>query len=205
MSVHYIVTLRDSFSGPRYDNVKDILFEIKMRTISMHAWAAISHYLEYKGEWDVPVHLKKSLNALSGLFYVADGKFERFYLESLKSRREAAIDNPEEINLDTISQLLSDMYPNRPRVESGLTSDLVQKVKEAGYSRISSVKNDLRKASEAFEQFERDQARGRVVPEFSGLAAARVSLNIANKTFYEVDKGPKFDSKTDPYPKIAKW
>jgi putative GTP pyrophosphokinase len=204
MSIHYIATLKESFSGPRYDNIKDISFEIQIRTISMHAWAAISHHLEYKGEWDVPAHLKKSLNALSGLFYVADGEFERFYLESLKSRRDAAIDNPEEINLDTISQLLSDTYPNRSRVEAGLISELVQKIKEAGYSSISSVKNDLLKASEAFEQFERDRARGRVLPAFSGLAAARVSLNIANKTFYEVDKGPNFDP-NDPYPTIAKW
>jgi hypothetical protein len=41
----------------------------------MHCWAAVSHYLDYKGDWDVPVDLKRALSALSGLFYVADNEF----------------------------------------------------------------------------------------------------------------------------------
>lgn len=79
MSIHYICSLRETFSGPRYDNIKGFVFEIQTRTICMDAWAAVSHYLAYKGQWDVPVELQKAMNALSGLFYVADSEFQQIY------------------------------------------------------------------------------------------------------------------------------
>jgi ppGpp synthetase/RelA/SpoT-type nucleotidyltranferase len=47
MSVHYISKLKSGVSGRRYDAIKDRRFEIQVRTLCMHAWAAISHYLEY--------------------------------------------------------------------------------------------------------------------------------------------------------------
>ena len=120
----------------------------------MHAWAAISHYLEYKGEWDVPAHLKKSLNALSGLFYVADSEFENFYNESLKSKKSLGqLDDKDEINLDTVEKLLQDTYPDRNKVDARLISQLVQAIKKAGYERISSVRKDLVMASDVFNEF----------------------------------------------------
>lgn len=38
-----------------------LTFEIQVRTLCMHAWAVVSHYLDYKGDWDVPADLKLSL------------------------------------------------------------------------------------------------------------------------------------------------
>jgi hypothetical protein len=185
MSAHHVARLPDSFSGTRYNTIKGICFEIQIRTISMHAWAEISHYLAYKGEWDVPAHLKKSLNALSGLFYVADGEFERFYYESLKSRQMARELKNEEINLDTVSELLSQLYHNRATVPGNLVSDLVQQIKRSGYQRISEVREDLLRAFEWFEQFEKEHSKDGSFPTYSRVAAARVSLNMANKTFYQ--------------------
>jgi len=49
MSVHYICQMHNHLRGPRYDALKGQNFEIQLRTISMHAWAVISHYLDYIG------------------------------------------------------------------------------------------------------------------------------------------------------------
>ena len=66
LSVHYVCKMPSRYNGPRYENTTGIQFEIQVRTLCMHAWAAVSHYLDYKGDWDVPVELKRSLSALSG-------------------------------------------------------------------------------------------------------------------------------------------
>jgi putative GTP pyrophosphokinase len=75
LSVHFVVRMKGDFRGPRYDGLHDIPFEIQVRTIAMDAWAAVSHYLDYKTDVDVPAALKKDFQALSGLFYLADTHF----------------------------------------------------------------------------------------------------------------------------------
>jgi len=74
MSLHYKAKLKDV--QPDYKDIKDIPFEIQIRTIAQDAWASISHNLDYKNESEVPIHLKRDFHALSGLFYVADTHFE---------------------------------------------------------------------------------------------------------------------------------
>ncbi|HIJ02078.1 TPA: hypothetical protein HA363_05465 [Candidatus Woesearchaeota archaeon] len=76
MSLHYKAKLKDVSSDSYYKNIKDIPFEIQIRTIAQDAWASISHYLDYKNESAIPLHLKRDFHALSGLFYVADTHFE---------------------------------------------------------------------------------------------------------------------------------
>lgn len=78
LSVHILCKMKSGFSGPRYEKIMGRIFEIQLRTLCMHCWAAVSHYVDYKGDWDVPASLKMALSALSGLFYVADSEFEQF-------------------------------------------------------------------------------------------------------------------------------
>jgi hypothetical protein len=49
--------------------------EIQIRTVLQHAWAAISHKLQYKREDDVPAPLRRKLFRLSALFELADDEF----------------------------------------------------------------------------------------------------------------------------------
>jgi putative GTP pyrophosphokinase len=90
MSVHFIATMKKEHSGPRYDHIANMRFEIQVRTIAMDAWANVSHYLEYKSETDVPSDLRRDFYALSGLFYVADKHFEMFFRSRTASREQLA-------------------------------------------------------------------------------------------------------------------
>jgi putative GTP pyrophosphokinase len=38
MSLHYAVTLRPEYTGPRYEGITGIPFEVQVRTIAMNAW-----------------------------------------------------------------------------------------------------------------------------------------------------------------------
>ena len=66
-----VAIMRAEYSGPRYDNIAVLPFEIQVRTIAMDAWANVSHHLDYKSDKDVPAELRKDFYALSGLFYLA--------------------------------------------------------------------------------------------------------------------------------------
>lgn len=75
MSLHLKANLKRSMVSKYGNDIKNIPFEIQIRTIAQDAWASISHYLDYKKKNEIPDELKRDFHALSGLFYVADTHF----------------------------------------------------------------------------------------------------------------------------------
>lgn len=195
MSIHYICLMKDSYKGPRYNRIKDIKFEIQVRTLCMHAWAAISHYLDYKSEWDIPEHLRKGLNALSGLFYVADEQYERLYdarQESKKQADEEAASNssaPIPVNLDTIIAYGSATFPDRQAPTMSEASNIVQELNEANYASISSINSDVQSAMGDMLKDEEDTIRRQNEsrnPFYTQMGAIRTALSIANPTYKDI-------------------
>lgn len=184
MSVHYVGTLNDSHSGPRYDELKGIPIEIQTRTVVMDAWANVSHYLDYKGESSIPKDLRKDFYALSGLFYVADQHFEIFADRSRKSQREAEKEldsgptSDIEINLDTLAAFLAQRYPDRAKPGREAISELVEQIARAGYSNLGALEQDLDRAKSKFEKHEKDEPP--TVAEqpgrFNPVGVVRISL-----------------------------
>jgi ppGpp synthetase/RelA/SpoT-type nucleotidyltranferase len=195
MSVHYISKLKSGVSGRRYDAIKDRRFEIQVRTLCMHAWAAISHYLEYKSEWDIPDHLKKGLNALSGLFYVADAQYEQLYNARQGSREQANREvssgaSKPPINLDTLQAYLIDRFANRPNDKTDTVSNLVSELKEAGIDNFSEIDSLIDAGREMLESEEKKhlakpENQGRDV-FYTRAGAVRCSLRGASEKYKEV-------------------
>ncbi len=75
-SAHFIVRLSPERAALReWQGVSTFCAEIQVRTVLQHAWAAISHKLQYKRDEDVPQPLKRKLFRLSALFELADDEF----------------------------------------------------------------------------------------------------------------------------------
>lgn len=75
-SAHYVVKLSQGRATLlEWKGLADLKAEIQVRTVLQHAWAAISHKLQYKREQDVPAMLKRKLSRLSALFEIADDEF----------------------------------------------------------------------------------------------------------------------------------
>jgi putative GTP pyrophosphokinase len=192
LSVHYVCTLPGSYSGPRYDDIKELRFEIQLRTIAMHAWDTISHYLDYKSPQAIPSELRKDFHALSGLFYVADSHFELFFRSSQDTRKRAEqrIERgtdlrKEEINRDTLEAFLRQKYPDREHAQSAMVSDLVEEIVAAGYTSLEQVNSDLKKAVKAFEYYEKHfppSSKG-LVRRFLDVGLVRVSLSMVNDSY----------------------
>ena len=75
MSLHLKCRIKSHVDTDSEEKIKEIPFEIQVRTIAQDAWASISHYLDYKNKSVIPEQLKRDFHALSGLFYVADTHF----------------------------------------------------------------------------------------------------------------------------------
>lgn len=202
LSVHYVGSLLATVSGPRYDDLKELKFEIQLRTIAMHAWATISRYLDYKTPLAIPSELRKDFNALSALFYVADTHFEVFFRSSQEAKEAAeqkAESLPEigkeEINLDTLSAYIVRKYPNRGHSEPGLVSELVEELQNAGYTHIQQLDAVLGRSAMAFEAFERahppmvtGSAKKLEKGQFSDVGVVRVSISIADPKYVDSRK-----------------
>jgi putative GTP pyrophosphokinase len=135
-SHHYICAVRDDYTGPRYDGLKDLKVEIQCRTIAMDAWASISHYLAYKSASSVPDDLQRDFAALSGLFYVADRHFQHFS-ETSKTVEEKALrlqesgsDDADAVALDraSVTGLFYRIYRDRDRADQASISQFVEEV-----------------------------------------------------------------------------
>lgn len=75
-STHYVVSLAATRSQLlEWKDFGGLKAEIQVRTVLQHAWAAISHKLQYKREQDIPNQLKRKLFRLSALFEIADDEF----------------------------------------------------------------------------------------------------------------------------------
>lgn len=186
-SHHFIVKMKNGYSGPRYDKIKNIPFEVQVRTIAMDAWANASHYLEYKSEIDVPKELKKDFYALSGLFYVADTHFEMFYKEKKtgqnKLNRESEKDIlNQDINHDTLKAYLGKYFPKRKSGDAKNISSLLDELIKAGYRKIGDVAKAVDAAQDAFNKYETEVHGG----EFYQVGVVRVSLEMVDFNYYRI-------------------
>lgn len=189
-SRHYVCRLPDSCSGPRYDDVKELQFEIQIRTITMHSWATISHYLDYKSPQAIPSELRKDFHALSGLFYVADSHFELFFRSSSRSRKQAErrIEqgsdlSKEEINLDTLTAFLRKKYRQREQSNTAAISELLQEIVGVGYVSLAELEKDLDNTKKAFDYYESKYPPVTKNMEFADVGVVRISLCIKNENF----------------------
>jgi len=75
-AVHYVVKLSESRRTlSEWHPFVEFKAEIQVRTVLQHAWAAISHKLQYKRESDIPDVLRRKLFRLSALLELADDEF----------------------------------------------------------------------------------------------------------------------------------
>lgn len=67
---------------------ESIKIEVQIRTVLQHAWAAISHKMDYKSVKKSPYQLKRKLSRLSGLIEIADNEFNEIKTEYSIEKKE---------------------------------------------------------------------------------------------------------------------
>lgn len=79
-SVHLVLGLASSRAGLlEWAKFAQLKCEIQVRSVFQHAWAAISHALEYKSEVEAPAEQRRRLHRLSALVELADQELSSLY------------------------------------------------------------------------------------------------------------------------------
>ncbi len=105
LSLHYIVSLPDN--GTYAENLTDKKFEIQIRSILQHTWAAINHDLGYKSEFGVPKNITRAFSRVAGLLEIADDQFVNIrdtvssYSQEIK--RKIANNEARDVLIDMVS------------------------------------------------------------------------------------------------------
>lgn len=195
-AVHYLVKLGKGSSGARYDDLKNFICEIQVRTILQDAWAMVAHHLSYKQESDVPKELRRKLNALSGLFETADDQFNRLREDRIeyKSRIKEDIVQmkkqflDQDINLDNLTEFLNWRLSDRGTSSDKDITDLLRKLKDSGYKKIKQVDHVLWQALDAVKALETacpqvDEETGEC-GAYSPVGTVLVSMNFVDDDFF---------------------
>ena len=202
-ALHYLAHLGPGTHGPRYDEVKDLVCEIQVRTILQDAWAIIAHHLSYKKEEDIAPELRRKLNALSGAFETADDQFDlvRNALAGFAARLEKeATSDPQEfldaaLSLDGMLAFLAWKFPKRERASRKDVAALLDELRTLGCRTLRDVDAGIERALPAVRAQEKkypplDERRGRT--------GAYVDVGVTRVAFYFLYKGHREKKITDP-------
>ncbi len=161
-ALHYLVKLKTDYLKARYPDLENLVCEIQVRTILQDAWAVVAHHLSYKQESDIPRHLRRKLNALSGLFETADDQFEsiRGLREAYQSSLIANIQQDEnhtldeDITPDSLKAYLAWRFPERAASSDNALNSLVSELKEYGCHTLNKLNEIVDSSIEAVEAYE---------------------------------------------------
>ena len=193
MSDHYIVRLPERLRDKRYKAIRLLKCEIQVRTVSMHAWATISHHLDYKQEVDIPSEFKNDFYALSGVFYVADSFFEQIREareKSIRTLRKSIELNQfsldEEMHHDSLKAYLIWKFRERRQAEDRDISILLSELDAAQISSFRKLDEMLNKNMKWVANYEKKNPPGSTTVERAGRIEHREFKEGEKKVFNQV-------------------
>lgn len=192
-ALHYLVCLGKKASGARYDDLKDLICEIQIRTILQDAWAIVAHHLSYKQESDVPKELRRKLNALSGLFETADSQFDSLRKERqiYKDKVKQQITEHEKdflqntINIDNLVEYLNWKLGNRKSDEEQELATLLSQLTNFKYTKLDQLDKTLNRTLNAIEAFEKEYPPIDLDTGQSGIFTQMGAVRVALKFVHE--------------------
>lgn len=198
----YVKLKKQKQKGARYDDLKNLVCEIQVRTVAQDAWSIISHHLVYKKEAQIPKEYQKELNRLVALFQMADEQFVTIRTSINKYRQKIEAEEESKflqllINLDTLTAFMRRYFPSLVseysvrRVELLLLTDLIERLNKAGYVKLKKLHTVLinnKKSGFWFELMRRSQRYPSIT------MSLEIALSLADKSYK--DKFCKEELKT---------
>jgi hypothetical protein len=149
--------LSDATSGARYEDLKNLVCEIQIRTVMQDAWAIIDHHLVYKNEASVPTKFKRRLNTISGMFENIDEQFDRMRIEReayvkeiSEQTQKVEVFHQQEINFETVNAYLKETFPSLPfAASSEHISRVINSISACGFKILADLELVLRRTKKA--------------------------------------------------------
>jgi putative GTP pyrophosphokinase len=188
-STHLIIGLKPGWlEAPNYSGLGNLVAEVQIRTMPMHAWAEIEHKLNYKTSIGLPEEAQRKLFRISALFEIAD--------EELDSIRKASVENQNrleasaskelldlkmaKLDIDFLAVVMNSTYPDRPKSEN-YSPGLLKEILDA-YLTTEDVINAVLVQQPLIEQIKKHL--GESESTWTQTAALANALEIYSWTFY---------------------
>lgn len=172
-SVHYDCRIPAGYSGPHYDHIKGIVFEVQVRTILQDAWAVVEHYLGYKGLNSIPFESQADFGALVGLFHLADKTFQQ--IKTSAGEHDAAammsianqptnhderhkIEQHAKLDRSTLKALLRTIYSDRTESSDADYSEFVEELARSNIFEIERLRQLLKRGREIDVETDRSRS-----------------------------------------------
>ena len=115
-SFHLVCGFKEPRSNlPEWKRLSSLCFEVQVRSVLQHAWAAISHKLDYKSTSQAPQEIRRGLYRLSALLELADQEFA-----SIRDRAAGVVAQYRQdvekgtlnipLNIDSLNQYLRERF-----------------------------------------------------------------------------------------------
>lgn len=129
-SLHLVTLSEPRSSLGEWSRFSGFPVEIQIRTVLQHAWASISHKLDYKAASEAPNQLRRQLFRLSALLELADEDFAslRDRSQNIAAQYKDEVDRGElnlPLDLDSLTQFLKERIDLRYWAELGLEAGMV--------------------------------------------------------------------------------
>jgi putative GTP pyrophosphokinase len=116
MAVQFIVRLKDSYLGARYDELMGRKCEIQTRAVLADAWAILNHHLVYKKEKLIPQKTARKVHALAAIVETAESQFEAIRQEIEAARVSAKTISADDflnqpVTPTTVAAFIERMFP----------------------------------------------------------------------------------------------
>lgn len=198
---HYIVKLGRKSSGARYDDLKEIICEIQVRTVLQDAWAIIEHHLMYKQKSDVPRVLQRKLNGLAGMFETADDQFfaikqdRKAYIDNVRSGQDTPVEFlSNDLNFDTFKEYLKWKFPDLPiAFERQKAKNFFFDLNKDKYKFLNDLNETVDKSTFCLQKTI-EILNGGITPEKEHLCASAhliMSLAISDNEIFEHENMPE--------------
>ena len=119
-SIHYILKINSQRRKlPEYNKMKDICFEIQVRTLLEHTWAEIEHDRSYKFHGILPENIKRRLNLLSAVLEIADNEFNSIAndIDSYVMKINTAFET-NNLTIELTSASICELFIRKTKVDS---------------------------------------------------------------------------------------
>jgi ppGpp synthetase/RelA/SpoT-type nucleotidyltranferase len=164
-SIHIIATLSKNRQDlPEYAGLKDMKFEIQIKTILQHAWAEIEHDRVYKYEGAMPEEIPRRFGRLSGMLEEIDVIFqeisndmEKYPNMILDKIKKGELDIP--IDATTLKQYVVGKFSEltniniRPRYGATGTERILEELSSLGIKTLADLDSRVNtKVREAYQK-----------------------------------------------------
>ncbi|XLX40174.1 GTP pyrophosphokinase family protein [Ectopseudomonas mendocina] len=202
LSNHYITKIKDEWlHAPNYRGLQELKIEIQVRTILMHAWAAISHKLLYKKQEDIPREFSRKLNRLSALIELADEQFED--IKQLKIDYQENVNEfiEDPINSDNFLAMMSGYFPNRSLKESDI-EHLLEEIRD-NVTSLKDFETRIKKCLPFLTRMEQEEYPNEKLPAWGLTGVARTILDLTSDQYWATRDLPHpYDVITTKYRKL---